>query len=233
MLGLRLRAWVPGHHLSPETKDAVRVGMSSVATMAALVLGLLVATTKSAFDVQKAEVIQMASKVTYLDQVLANCGPQSAESRQLLRRAVQSAVWRIWPEAAVGQDTPAPASIWSQDLPRAIQRIPVSDDAQRAFKTQAAALANDVGQMRWLLFEQTQSSISFPLLLIMAFWLALTFLSVGLFAPPNATVIAAQALAALAVAGAIFLILELDQPFRGVFTISHRPMMDALSRMVK
>jgi hypothetical protein len=118
-------------------------------------------------------------------------------------------------------------------LPRAIQRIPVNDDAQRAFRTQAAALANDVGQMRWLLYEQTQSSISLPLLLVMAFWLALTFLNVGLFAPPNATVVAAQALAALAVAGAVFLILELDQPFRGVFRISDRPMLNALSQMAK
>jgi hypothetical protein len=231
-LGMRLRARLPDHHLSDETKEAVRIGMGSVATMAALVLGLLVAST-SAYDTEKAEVIQMAAKVTYLDQLLANCGPPAAESREVLQRAMRSALLRIWPEAEVGQGTPAPASVWSQDLPQAIQRIAASDDAQRTFKSQAASLANELGQMRWLLFEQMESSISVPLLLIMVFWLALTFISVGLFAPPNGTVVTAQFLAALSVAGAIFLILELDQPFGGLIKISSHPMVNALKHLAK
>ena len=230
-LGIRLRARLPEHHLSDETKEAVRIGMGSVATMAALVLGLLVASTKSAYDTEKAEVIQMSAKVTYLDQLLANCGPPAAESREVLQRGMRSALLRIWPEAEVGQGTPAPASVWSQDLPQAIQRIATSDDAQRTFKSQAASLANELGQMRWLLFEQMESSISVPLLLIMVFWLALTFISVGLFAPPNGTVITAQFLAALSVAGAIFLILELDQPFDGLVKISSHPMVNALKHL--
>jgi nitric oxide reductase large subunit len=86
--------------------------------------------------------------------------------------------------------------------------------------------------MRWLLFEQMESSISYPLLTIMVFWLALTFLSAGLFAPANGTVITAQATAALAVAGAIFLILELDHPFDGFVRISSEPMLNALKQLM-
>lgn len=231
LVGMWLRRRLPHHHLSEETKDAVRIGMGSVATMAALVLGLLVASTYGAYDNEKNEVIQIAAKIVQLDQLLINCGPGAVESRQVLRRAVRSAILRIWPSAKVAQDTPPPADAWGQALPRAIQGISTSDEAQRTFKSQAAALANDLGQMRWLLFEQATSSISVPLLVIMVFWFALTFVSVSLFAPPNATVITAQIMAALSVAGAIFLILELDQPFDGLIRISSQPMLNALTHL--
>jgi hypothetical protein len=233
LLGIWLRRRLPDHHLSDETKDAVRIGMGSVATMAALVLGLLVASTYGAYDIEKKEVIQMAAKIIHLDQLLINCGPGATESREVLRGALRSAILRIWPAAKVEQGTPAPADAWTQALPRAIQGISTSDEAQRAFKLQAAALVNYLGQMRWLLFEQTESSISLPLLVIMVFWFTLTFVSVSLFAPPNATVHVAQLMAALSVAGAIFLILELDKPFSGLIQISSRPMVNALSHVAR
>ena len=99
---------------------------------------------------------------------------------------------------------------------------------QRSLKSQAAQIATDLGQMRWLLFEQTETSISLPMLIILISWLAIIFMSIGLFAPPNATVIVALMMAALSVSGAIFLILELDMPFDGVIQISPAPMRNAL-----
>jgi hypothetical protein len=231
LVGLRLRQRLPGHHLEEESKDAVRIGMGSVATMAALVLGLLVASAKSAYDTERNEIIELAAKVAHLNQLLINCGPGGTEARGLLRRAVRSAILRIWPATTVEHGMAAPAEVWSQALPCAIQAIPAKDDAQRTFKSQAAALANDLAQTRWLLFEQTESAVSVPLLVIMVFWLALTFISVGLFAPANGTVVTAQCMAALSVAGALFLILELDQPFSGLIHISSRPMVNALYQL--
>ena len=233
LLGSWLRRQLPDHHLSDQTKDAVRIGMQSIATVAALVLGLLVASTYGAYTTEKNEVIQMAAKIIQLDQLLINCGPGSAESREVLRGSLRTAILRIWPTAKVEQGTPAPAYAWTQALPRAIQRISTSDDAQRVFKAQAAALTCELGQMRWLLFEQTESSISVPLLVIMVFWFSITFVSVSLFAPPNATVHVAQLMAALSVAGAIFLILDLDKPFAGFIGISSGPMLNALNHLAK
>ena len=235
VLGLRLRQRLPEHHLSNETKDAVRLGMGSVATMAALVLGLLVASTKSAYDTEKGEVIQMASKAIWLDQMLVNYGPEANACRALVRNALHSAILRIWPEAKLQYDDQPlyPGAVWTRDLPLAIQKLVPEDDAQRVFKTQAAAAAAELGQMRWLLFEQTQSSISAPLVVIMVFWMALTYASIGLFAPPNGTVVVAKILAALAVAGALFLILELDEPFSGSVRISSEPMVNALREISK
>ena len=68
--------------------------MGLVATMAALVLGLLVASTKGAYDTQKNEVSQMAAKIVFLDRLLANYGSETAATRDLLRGSVRSGVYR-------------------------------------------------------------------------------------------------------------------------------------------
>ena len=228
LLGMRLRATLPEHHFTPEAKDAVKVGMGSVATMAALVLGLLVASTKSAYDTERNEVIQMAAKIDYLDRVLANYGPGAKEVRDLLRGAVEGALIRMWPDQKSQHSQLDPSLSWSDALPNAIQMLSPENEVQRSLKSQAVQLTNDLGQMRWLLYEREESSISGLLLVVLISWLAIMFISVGLFAPPNSTVIVALMLAALSVSGAIFLILELDRPFDGMLQISSAPMRNAL-----
>ena len=232
LLGVRLRAMLPENHLNPDTKDAVKVGMGLVATMAALVLGLLVASTKGAYDTQKSEVTQMAAKIVFIDRVLANYGSETAETRELLRRSVGSAINRMWPDRKISQPAQLdPSAISGEAFFNSIQQLSPQNDAQRSLKSQAVQVTTDVGQMRWLLFEQTESSISPPMLIVLIAWLAIIFVSVGLFAPPNATVIIALMLSALSVAGAIFLILELDMPFDGVIQISSAPMRNALNHL--
>jgi hypothetical protein len=229
LLGVRVRAALPEDHLSAETKDAVKVGMGLVATMAALVLGLLVASTKGAYDTQKGEVTQMAAKTVFLDRVLANYGSESAESRDLLRRSVASAIDHMWPDRKSSHAAKLdPSESSGEVFFNSIQKLSPQNDVQRSLKSQAAQIAMDLGQMRWLLFEQTETSISVAMLIVLISWLAIIFMSAGLFAPGNATVIVALMLAALSVAGAIFLILELDMPFDGVIQISQRPMRNAL-----
>jgi hypothetical protein len=231
-LGLRLRGMLPENHLSSETKDAVKFGMGLVATMAALVLGLLVASTKGAYDTQKSEVAQMAAKTVFLDRALANYGSESAESRDLLRRSVESAISHMWPDKKSSQAAQLDPSVSSGEaFFNSIQKLSPQNDVQRSLKSQAAQIATDLGQMRWLLFEQTETSISVTMLIVLISWLAIIFMSAGLFAPPNATVIIALMLAALSVSGAIFLILELDMPFDGVIQISQKPMYNALAHL--
>src|SRR5437667_10845121 len=88
LLGMRIRAALPKHHLTADTRDAVRIGMGLVATMAALVLGLLVAATKGAYDTQKNEVRQLAAKLVFLDRVMAKYGPEAGGTPKLLRDSV-------------------------------------------------------------------------------------------------------------------------------------------------
>src|SRR5271156_1258708 len=91
LVGMLLRATLPAHHLNADSKDVVKLGMGLVATMSALVLGLLVASAKSSFDAQGAQLKQMSANVVLLDRVLAHYGPETKEARDALRATVASA----------------------------------------------------------------------------------------------------------------------------------------------
>jgi hypothetical protein len=82
-----------------------------------------------------------------------------------------------------------------------------------------------------LFVRSEQQAIPLPLLIVLVLWVAAIYVSFGLFAPPNATVIVTLALSALAVSSAIFIILEMYTPFRGTLRISSTPILDALSQM--
>jgi len=98
-------------------------------------------------------------------------------------------------------------------------------------QSQALRLLGTLGDTRLLLNEQARGSISWPFLLVLVFWLTVLFVGFGLFARSNATLIAALLLGALSVAGAIFLILELNRPYGGVMQISIVPIRNALEQM--
>jgi hypothetical protein len=231
LLAMRVRAALPQHHLRPDTQDTVKLAMGLVATMAALVLGLLVASAKGGYDTQKTAVVQMAAKVAFLDRILGHYGPDTAEARALLRRAFESAVTHMWPESRFQQAELAPNAASGVALYDALQRLAPQNESQRTLKAQALGLGLELGQMRWLLFEQSGTSIATPLLVIVVFWLAILFFSFGLFGPSNATALTALLVASLSVSGAIFLILELDRPFGGLIRISDQPMLNALQQL--
>jgi hypothetical protein len=233
LLGMLMRPALSQHHLSADTKDSVKLGMGLVGTMAALILGLLVAAAKNAYDTEKSEVTQMAAKLVFLDRVLANYGPESADSRALLRRMVEGSLSRMWPDERSHHSQLEPIGSGAEEVNKAIQKLAPRNDVQGSLKSQAMGVVTDVGQLRWLLFEQSGSSISMPLLIVVISWLAIIFFSWGLFAPSNSIAIAALLLAALSVSGAIFLILELDQPFDGLIHISSAPMRNALAHLGK
>jgi hypothetical protein len=231
VLGLLVRRLLPAHHMSADSKDAVKLGMGLVATMAALVLGLLVASAKGSYDAQRGNLITLSTNAVLLDRVLAHYGPDAAPIRDALRGAVTAAHERIWPSTAAAGAQLAPAGAGREYLYDAILRLAPQTDAQRATVSQAQSLAMSLGQTYWLLFEQSGSAISAPLLTIVVLWLTILFCSFALFAPPNGTVLVALFVSALSVAGALFLILEMDRPFAGVIRISDEPMRNALAQL--
>jgi hypothetical protein len=233
LLGRWARGYLPENHLSADSKDAVKLAMGLVATMSALVLGLLVSSAKGAYDTERSEVIQMAAKVAFLDRMLTLYGPEAAQARGEFRSGVADAVRRIWPAARGGPPQLAPNEQTGDAFYVAVQRLSPHDDAQRALKTQAATLMAELGQLRLLLLAQSIPSISIPMLIILVSWLVVIFLGFSLVSPPNATTTLAFVASAFAVACAVFLILELDQPFGGLIRITNAPMVNVLSRLAK
>src|SRR5271155_2819380 len=92
MLGTIFRSVLPQNLLTTESREVVKLGVGLVATMAALVLGLLITSAKSSFDTQSTELTEMSSKVVLLDRILAHYGPDAKEARDILRTSVVSAL---------------------------------------------------------------------------------------------------------------------------------------------
>src|SRR5262252_7718265 len=200
---------LPEHHLSADSKDVVKLGIALIATMSALVLSLLVASAKSAFDTRSNQLVQTSADIILLDRALARYGPETKDARSLLRNSVSAVVERFWPAEGA-------------------RPISIDPNAQPG---QALTTAQEVGRTRLLLFENLGSSIPLPFLVVLVFWLCIIFASFGLFAPRNATVIAVLCVCALSVAGAIFLILELDRSFEGLLQVSGAPLRAALAQL--
>ena len=231
LLGMCLHAILPQHHLSNETKDIVKLGMGLVGTMAALVLGLLVASAKSSYDTQSAELTQVAANVASLDRVLDHYGPESKEIRTLLRNAVARVVDQTWPKDGASASPVAPQSAGGDILYDKVQGLSPKNDAQRSLQNQALSIAIETGKMRMLMFAQATAAVSIPLLVVLVLWLTVIFISFGLFAPFNGTAVASLCVSALSVSAAIFLLLEMYTPYSGVIAISGAPLQAVLGHL--
>ena len=233
LAGRELSRLLPETHLSADTKDTVKLSMGLVATMAALLLGLLVSSAKGSYDAVKSNVTQMAAKATFLDRVLSIYGPDAVGARAQFRKAVDEMVRRMWPEGTHGMARFTPNLQTGSAVVGAIQSLAPANDTQRNLQAQAINVAVDLGQIHALLEAQMISSISKPLLVVVVSWLFVIFLSFSLLSPRNPTALLALLTSALSVSAAIFLILELDRPFGGLIQISSEPMVNALSQMSK
>src|SRR5204863_3261317 len=139
----------------------------------------------------------------------------------------------IWPADRSRPGQLAPNEQAGDAVYVAIQSLSPHDDTQRALKTQIANLMVDLGQLRALLIAQSIPSISMPMLIILVSWLVVIFFGFSLLAPPNATTTLALVASAFSVAGAIFLILELDHPFGGLIHIPSEPMINVMNHLAK
>jgi hypothetical protein len=208
-----LRIVLPAHRLDAEARDTVKVGIGLIATMTARVLDLVTASAKSSFDVVNTGVCFTASDLLALDRLLARYGAEASAIRTDLQREIGVRIALIWPQGAstptnlaarrsgVGSD--------AEGLADAIRRLTPHDDAQRVLHARALDLAEGLLHARWLVLAGTEPSVPVPFLVVLLFWLTITFASFGLTAPRNATVLAVLGMCALSVASALFLILSL------------------------
>jgi hypothetical protein len=231
LLGMFLHKLVPQNHLSDGSKDVVKMGMGLVATMSALVLGLLVSSAKSSFDALSGEMTRASSAIILLDRTLAVYGPETKEARDMLRSSVVGVVERMELKKSA-QPVPLRESAGqSESLYEKIQGLLPKDDRQRSTQARALGILISLQETRWLVYEQESTSISMPMLIILLSWLTTLFISFGLFAPANGTVVTALLVSAFSVSAAVLLILELYSPYGGVIRITSAPLRAALTQL--
>jgi hypothetical protein len=232
-LGGRLARLLPKDQLSDESKDAVKLVMGLVATMTAVLLGLLITSAKTTYDTAESEVMQMAAKIGLLDRVLKLYGSEAADARRAVRDVTADGIRRTWPVKPTGRVRLDPNEQMGDAVYVAVHRLAPHDDTQRALKTEAVTLMVQLGEIRSLLQAQSVPSVSKPLLIALASWLVVIFFGFSVVVPANATSALALAAGAFSVACAIFLILELDHPFAGVLRIPSDPMINTLDHLAK
>jgi hypothetical protein len=231
MLGLYVRTILPEHHLSDESTGVLKLAVGLIATLAALVLGLLISSAKSSFDTVNGEVVRNAASIILLDRVLAKYGPETKEVRDLLKQRVGMSIQIIasGKPAQIAKLRGIEAIRGAESLQLKLEELSPRSDAQRQLQVRAIQIANEVLAARQLTMLQTEGSTPTPLLICLVLWLSVIFCAFGLFAPANATVVVGLFLGALSTSGAIFLILEMNIPLDGVITVSLAPMREALA----
>jgi hypothetical protein len=233
LLGIYLRRVLPPEHMKDDTRQIVNVATGLIATLAALVLGLMVASAKSSFDARADEVRESGARIIMLDRSLRQYGPETAETRQLLRQLIEGRIKHVWgtPTDELQEGKAGSQTAEIEAVRRGLFALAPGSDAQKWLQARALSTAADLEQSRWLLIEHGRSTIPSPFLVLLVFWLVVIFANLGLFAPPNGTVYTIIFVCALSVATAIFLILEMDQPYQGLLQISSEPLVSALSEI--
>jgi hypothetical protein len=227
--GTLLREALPDHHLTGDTKDIIRLGTGLIGTIAALVLGLLIASAKSSYDTQSGQVQHLTADVVLLDQLLGEYGPEARPIRELMRQALGPLVERLWQENTASKGEPFTATAAAETALAKIGQLLPQTDAQRSLRARAIQVSTDLAQTRLALFVQAGSSIPLPFLVVLVFWLAIIFGSFSLFGGLNPTLVVALVVFALSASAALFLILEMSEPFAGLMQIPSAPLRNALA----
>ena len=244
--GFWVRPLIPEAHRSAESAALIRLIVGMLVTFAAIVLGLLTTSVKDAFDAADHHRGQYAAQLTELDGCLRNYGPDAGPIRRQLRDYTAGVIASTWPSEPLpaGVDRPDTAGMpivgESQALGRIldsvdldIRRLQPADAFHTRLAADCAAYFGEAVKRRWVLIEEAHGSISQPFLRVLVFWLMVVFASFGLFAPRNGMVLVAVTLCAVCLTSAIFVILDMDLPYGGLFSISSQPMRDALAHMLE
>jgi hypothetical protein len=229
LVGYALRECLPKHHLSEETKSTVSVSMAVVATFSALVLGLLISNASSSFSALGGEVTNLSAQILRLDGLLSRYGPETGLARETLRNYAEQKTADLFPddEADVRLSDPETYQLLQQLEDSILELKPVSG-RDKWWLDQAMTLAGKIGDTTWLLTQQAGQGTPKAFVALLVFWLTLLFASFGLFAPRNLTSAVTLTLCTVAVAGAIGMILELEQGFGRMVHISPQPMHHAV-----
>jgi len=220
-IGFVSRSRLPEHHLSRESNDVIRLAAGLLATLVALVLSLLISSANSFYNTVEGEYREALAGIQQLDDRLKSYGLTAAAARRTLRTLVVQSFNQHWPGEGFDQAA-EPVSL--ADLEGRVLALEPQSAAQNWYQAQALDALGRIGHIQSLLRNQYRSQgVSLPLLVVVLLCAAAIFGSFGLYGPANGTVLMAIAVAALAVAAAIFLIVELNSPFEGLLRLSSDP----------
>lgn len=233
LLAMSAARALPDSHLSSDARDVIKLGMALIATLVALVLGLMIATAKGTYDAQNAGVRQLSANILLVDRSLAEYGPDTQPARDLLRQSAELMLQRLWPtdNSAPVSLAPGEARAQMSEFLREITQLSPANEAQQFLKAQVLRITADLAQARFQMYVQGTSELPLPFVVIVVLWLIILFAGYGLIAARNPTVLAFLLACTLSVTGAVFLIEELANPFEGLIRVSSAPLREVIGQL--
>jgi hypothetical protein len=221
VVGMLLQWVVPVQALT-ESKGTVGAMVGLVTLLLALVLGLLIFTAFSVFTTQQAEAQSLGPVVIEVDLALEQYGPGAAQGRAGLRAALERSRARFFGDAERGPRTYTfeETRATLHGLSSYFDSLEPANDSQRQLLASARDLAKKFAETQMLMARQLANPFPPYVLVVVICWACALFLGNGLVATPNVVTISAHLAGAIAIGSAIFLILELSQPYVGLIRLS-------------
>lgn len=230
LAGIFLKDFLPEHLLSEDSKKIIESSRSVVVGLAALTLGLLIATAKTSFDTKETELKESTAKMIALNRLLLKEGNLSEKARASLRQNASNGIAIIEKIGREGLNPKIASGEGIDIFIASLMELPEQNASQIWIKNSALSLGNEIALSRWKIYQSSSSTVSPLFLSVLVFWLMTIFFSLGLISPLNASVLIALFTAALSMTGAILLTLELDQPYGGMIHMSTEPLKMALQQ---
>ena len=237
LLGLVLHRVLPEDHTTGGSRDMIGAIVGLLTLLCALVTGLLIWTAYGVYSGQNAQIQAMASKVMQLDLALADYGPEANAARRQLREALGKTIDQVW--GASESDSNFAANNFAEAIQnmrargKVLAALQPSTDEQRRTLAAATSMADALTQARMQMSFALSAPVSYPLLLTVVGWVVCLFCGFGLTSRGTVTSVVALAVGAIAVASAVLLILDLSNPYSGLFRASPAPLEQALAVMGK
>jgi hypothetical protein len=233
MLGCYLRTLLHDHHLSDDSLRVVTLGTSLLATLTAVVLGMLISSARTSFDRASDEITETASTAVLLDRALANYGSETKDARELLHHTIASATDIMFAAegSAPGKLTASERLGGMEHFQATLRGLAPRNDVQRSLQSRALALSDEVIKLRWLVMEHETNAMLTPFLMVLVLWLSIIFFGIGINTANNLIVLLTLFICALSVSLALFLIEELNHPFDGLMQVSSAPLRNALTQL--
>jgi hypothetical protein len=233
LVGFQVQRLLPDRSTDETTAGDVKVVLGMLSMLTTVVLGFVTAEAKNSFDKAASIISDTAVRLVTIDRVLAGFGAEAAPIRVEIKRAATEWMARIKsPEGDVGWDLMSVRrGEQLEEIFGSIKKLQPASDAQSRDHDQAVELAAGILHDRWTLTTERAASTPTIFLMVVLAWLAVEFFIFGLFASPNAVVLAATFFACLTLASAMFLVLDLEGPMTGPMRISTRSLERAAAIM--
>jgi hypothetical protein len=224
---------LPAHHRHDDTQNVVRLVANIFVVMTSLVLGLMINTAKSRFDGVNRDLHVFATNLIVLDRTLRSYGAEANDTRQRLLAYVTRAGDGTWTAGDPVRTSDPTSEQLLNSVGESLAALKPADDSRQFAWRDARDQYRKVLELRWALVEQAERSIPAPLLTLVIAWLVLVFGSFGFRAPQNAVVVTCFVLASALISGALYLIVDMDEPFKGPIQISSAPLQRVLAEIRK